>query len=357
MLALITGGRGQDGRIMIDFLQKKKYITISIVRRRQTTFTTNDILTSSRSNYEVFVDLYDMESVLLLLKSVAEKAKKKKQISGSFHIEIYHFMCEKQGLESYDHPLLAIESSVKTTLNLLESIRLLKKEECDCNFSLFFAGSSEMYGDLPKSPQSETTKFSPKSPYAVGKVIAHQTCLLYREIYNLRVCTGILFNHESILRPIQYVSRKVIRAAAEYKLCRGFNTLKLGNISSERDWSHAYDTINGIHLALNQNIMQDFVFAMGESHTVREFVSLAFKSIEVVLIWQGEGIHEEGINQRTGELIVKVDPSLFRECAEMPCLIGDCRKAKEVLGWKKKFSFETMINNLVHDEIRFLSPK
>jgi len=359
MFAIVTGGRGQDGQLMISYLKGKKYSTISIIRDPMIVTTAPQGETNfPSSNYERIIDLYDLNSVLFFLKTVAQKAELFQQELGfsnaHAHVEIYHFMCEKQGVQSYDDPLISIESSSKTTLNLLESIRRLK-EETACRFSLFFAGSSEMFGDAKKSPQSELTNFLPKSPYAIGKVIAQQTCTFYREVFKVRACTGILFNHESILRSSQYVSRKIIKAVVDYKLCRSREILRLGNLSAQRDWSYAEDVIHGIYLALNYHDIQDFVFAMGEVHTVRDFVSLAFMAVDVCITWKGTGLHEEGINEVTGEKVVTVNPDFFRDTTEMPCLCGDIRKATTLLHWKKQYNFEEMIKKLVLDEIHNFS--
>jgi len=357
MFAIVTGGRGQDGQLMLKCLRERGYSTISIVRESSlATDSSHDFQFDAGCHVESFVNLYEKSHVLSFLKSVAEKVRQIQSSAGSpsSQVKIYHLMCEKQGFLSYQDPFLSIESSCRTTLNLLESLRVLR-EESDCCFSLTFSGSSEMFGDASYSPQNEWTEFMPKSPYAVGKVIAHQLCAKYREFYDIRACTCILYNHESNLRPIRFVSRKIIRAVANYKLSGKSEVLSLGNLDAKRDWSHAQDIVEGIYLASEYEDMQDFVLAMGEAHTVREFVCYAFKAIGVNLNWKGEGIAEVGFHGINNALLVKVDKNFFRESAEMPSLVGDINKASKLLGWKKKYNFEEMIKDLVFKEIRQLS--
>ena len=354
MIAVVTGGRGQGGQLMIKLLRSKGYTIISVVRE-----TTQTSLSSVEfhdcSHFEIYVDLYDGYSVLSFFRAVAAKAETfVKSDFAKYPIEIYHLMCEKQGILSYEDPRTSIESSFQTTLNVLESIRSLK-EETKCCFAMVFAGSSEMFGDAQSSPQNELTEFSPKSPYAVGKVLASKVCTLYRELFKIRASTCILYNHESNLRCIRFVSRKIIRPAANYMLNKTSEILWVGNLSSQRDWSHAYDIIQGLHLALSYEDTQDFILAMGEPHMVREFISVAFKVVGVNIVWKGSGLNEVGIEKRTNSIIVKVEPTLFRENAEMPCLFGDIRKATSLLGWKKKYNFEGMVETMVLEEIKNIS--
>lgn len=361
MFAIVTGGRGQDGQLMLKCLRERGYSTISIVRESSLATGSNsshDFQLASGCQTESFVNLYEKSHVLSFLKSFAKKVRQIQLStnSPSSQVKIYHFMCEKQGFLSYQDPFLSIESSYRTTLNLLESIRVLR-EENDCCFSLTFSGSSEMFGDARCSPQNELTEFMPKSPYAVGKVIAHQLCANYREFYGVQACTCILYNHESNLRPIHFVSQKIIRAVANHKLSGKSEVLSLGNLDAKRDWSHAQDIVEGIYLASKYEKMQDFVLAMGEAHTVREFVCYAFKAIGVNLNWKGEGIAEEGFHGINNDLLVKVDKIFFRDSAEMPCLVGNIYKASKLIGWKKKYNFEEMIKDLVFKEIRQLSTK
>jgi GDPmannose 4,6-dehydratase len=256
--------------------------------------------------------------------------------------EIYNLAAQSHVKVSFETPEYTANADAIGTLRILEAIRILGLEK---KTKFYQASTSELYGLVQEVPQSETTPFYPRSPYAVAKLYAFWICKNYREAYGIFACNGILFNHESPLRGETFVTRKITRAVAKYKL--GLQKkLYLGNLDAKRDWGHAQDYVEGMWMMLQQDEPEDFVLATGKTIPVREFVELSFKEIGVELEWSGTGVDEKGMNKATGEIIVEVDPEYFRP-TEVDLLIGDASKAKEKLGWEATRTVEELCSDMV----------
>jgi GDPmannose 4,6-dehydratase len=261
--------------------------------------------------------------------------------------EIYNLAAMSHVKVSFEVPEYTADTDGIGTLRLLEAIRILGLEN---KTKIYQASTSELYGLVQEIPQSESTPFYPRSPYAVAKMYAFWITKNYREAYKMFAVNGILFNHESERRGETFVTRKITLAAA--RIVKGTqNKLYLGNLDSKRDWGYAKDYVECMWLMLQQNEPQDFVIASGTMHTVREFVSLAFKEAGILLRWEGSGIDEKGIDLKTGKILVEVDPNYFRP-TEVDLLLGDPTKAKSILGWNPtKTSFEDLVKIMVKNDI------
>ena len=256
--------------------------------------------------------------------------------------EIYNLAAQSHVQVSFETPEYTANADGLGTLRLLEAIRILGRE----NKTRFYqASTSELFGKARESPQSETTPFYPRSPYAAAKLYAHWITVNYREAYGMHASAGILFNHESPIRGETFVTRKITRAVAsiEYGLQQ---KLFLGNLDARRDWGHARDFVQGMWLMLQQDTPDDYVLATGESHSVREFVERAFSHIGRSIVWRGRGEEEKGVDKSTGEALVEVDPRYFRP-TEVDSLLGDPSKARAKLGWRHKTSFDALIADMV----------
>jgi len=233
------------------------------------------------------------------------------------------------------------------TLRLLDAIRTCGLEK---HIKFYQASTSELYGKVVETPQSETTPFYPRSPYGCAKLYAYWIVVNYREAYGMYACNGILFNHESPRRGRTFVTRKITRAAAEISLGKQ-SCLYLGNIDARRDWGHARDYVEGMWMMLQQPTPEDFVLATGETHPVREFVNKSFEAVGITLRWEGSGIEEQGIDVKTGKAIVKVDPKYFRP-AEVDLLLGNPAKAERLLGWKRRVDFDSLVQEMVEADLK-----
>jgi GDPmannose 4,6-dehydratase len=256
--------------------------------------------------------------------------------------EIYNLAAQSHVQVSFETPEYTANADGLGTLRLLEAIRILGRE----NKTRFYqASTSELFGKARESPQSETTPFYPRSPYAAAKLYAHWITVNYREAYGMHASAGILFNHESPIRGETFVTRKITRAVAsiEYGLQQ---KLFLGNLDARRDWGHARDFVEGMWLMLQQDTPDDYVLATGESHSVREFVEKAFSHIGKSIVWRGRGLEEKGVDKSTGEVLVEVDPRYFRP-TEVDSLLGDPSKARAKLGWRHKTSFDALVADMV----------
>lgn len=232
---------------------------------------------------------------------------------------------------------------------MLEALRILNMVE---RVKFYQAATSELFGKVQETPQKETTPFYPRSPYAAAKLYAYWIVVNYREAYNIFACNGILFNHESPIRGETFVTRKITRAVAQHKLGVG-SVLYLGNLDAKRDWGFAGDYVKAMWLMLQQEKAEDYIIATGETHSVREFVELAFRTIGVGIEWQGIGIEEKGINAATGEILIEVDARYFRP-TEVDLLLGDATKAKEKLKWKPEVSLVEMVDMMVSQDIKWM---
>jgi len=339
-IALITGITGQDGAYLAELLLSKGYIVHGI-KRRTSLFNTDRIDHLYQDKHEENVNLFlhygDMTDSTNLIRLVQE-------INPD---EIYNLAAMSHVKVSFDTPEYTANTDGIGTLRLLEAIRLLKMEN---KVRFYQASTSELYGKVVETPQSETTPFYPRSPYAVAKLYAFWIVKNYREAYNMYACNGILFNHESPMRGETFVTRKITRAVAKIKL--GLQKkFYLGNLDSQRDWGHAKDYVYGMWQMLQQDKPDDYVLATGETHSVKEFVERAFNEVDIKIKWEGSGISEKGIRTDTNEIVVEVDEKYFRP-TEVELLLGDPSKAMKELGWKHKYSFDQLVKEMVAADVK-----
>ena len=342
--ALIFGVTGQDGSYLSEFLLKKGY-EVHGVKRRSSLSNTKRIdylLEDSRYKGRFFLyysDLTDGNSINTLIGNI-------------YPDEVYNLAAQSHVKVSFEMPEYTAEVDALGVLRILEAI---KKYDKDGKIKFYQASSSEMFGKVQEVPQKETTLFYPRSPYAVAKVYGFWITRNYREAYNIYACNGILFNHESPKRGPFFVTRKISLAVANVAM--GIeNTLYLGNLDAQRDWGYAKDYAEAMWVMLQQEKPDDYVIATGETHSVREFVELAFKEIGINIGWQGEGINEEGFDKATGAVLVKIDPQYFRP-TEVDLLIGDSTKACNVFQWKPSISFQELVQIMVREDIKMMQKK
>ena len=346
-IALITGITGQDGSYLAEFLIEKGYEVHGLLRR-SSSFNTGRIehlyldewVRDMKKQRLVNLHWADMTDSSSLIRIIAEVMP----------TEIYNLAAQSHVKVSFDVPEYTAETDAIGVLRLLEAVRIVGIEK-KCR--IYQASTSELFGKVQEVPQKETTPFYPRSPYSVAKLYGFWIMKNYRESYGMYCCNGILFNHESERRGENFVTRKITLAAA--RIVQGFqDKLYLGNLNSLRDWGYAKDYIECMWLMMQQPEPDDYVIATGEYHTVREFVTLAFKHVGIELEWRGEGVDEQGIDKATGKVLVEVDPKYFRP-AEVDQLLGDPTKAKETLGWNpRKTSFDKLVEIMVEHDMRFV---
>ncbi len=334
-VALITGITGQDGAYLAELLLAKGYI-VHGVKRRSSSFNTGRIDHLYRDTHErgvkFFLHYGDMTDATNLIRLVQEVQPD----------EIYNLAAQSHVQVSFETPEYTANADALGTLRLLEAIRILGLKD---KTRFYQASTSELYGKVQETPQSEKTPFYPRSPYAAAKIYAYWITVNYREAYGYHASNGILFNHESPLRGETFVTRKITRAAASIEL--GLQEkLYLGNLDAKRDWGHARDYVDGMWRILQQQTSDDYVLATGETHPVREFVELAFAQVNRKITWSGTGVDEKGTDAKTGKVLVEVDPRYFRP-TEVDLLLGDPAKAKKVLGWSHTTTFKDMVNEMV----------
>ena len=337
--ALITGITGQDGAYLAELLLAKGYL-VHGVKRRSSSFNTAriDHLYQDPHEKEVNLRLHygDMTDATNLIRIVQETQPD----------EIYNLAAQSHVQVSFETAEYTANADGIGTLRLLEAMRILKLEK---KTRFYQASTSELYGKVQEVPQSETTPFYPRSPYAAAKLYAYWITVNYREAYGLHASNGILFNHESPLRGETFVTRKITRAAAA--IHHGLQEkLYLGNLDAKRDWGHARDYVEGMWRILQQDEGDDYVLATGETHSVREFVERAFAATDVTIAWEGTGVDEVGRDSRTGEVRVAIDPRYFRP-TEVDLLIGNPTKAKEKLGWVHSTPFIQLVNDMVKADL------
>ncbi|MGY2199940.1 GDP-mannose 4,6-dehydratase [Pseudomonas gingeri] len=338
--ALITGITGQDGAYLAEFLLKKGY-SVHGIRRRSSQFNTARIdhlyHDPHAQGYDLTLhhgDLTDSSSLIRIVSDVQPD-------------EIYNLGAQSHVAVSFEEPEYTANSDGLGALRLLEAIRIAGLEK---KTRFYQASTSELYGLVQEIPQRETTPFYPRSPYAVAKLYAYWMTVNYREAYGIYACNGILFNHESPLRGETFVTRKITRALARIKL--GLQEcLYLGNMNALRDWGHARDYVEMQWLMLQQAVAQDYVIATGVQHSVREFVELAARFIDIGINWEGSGVDEKGYDAITGKCIVCVDPRYFRP-AEVETLLGDPGRAREQLGWTPKTPFTQLVEEMMREDMR-----
>lgn len=346
--ALITGITGQDGSYLAEFLLEKGYDVHGIIRR-SSSFNTERI---EHLYLEGWVrDMHARRLINLHYGDMTDSSSLIRIIGEVRPDEIYNLAAQSHVKVSFDVPEYTAETDAVGTLRLLEAVRILGLEK-KCR--IYQASTSELYGEVAETPQTEDTPFHPRSPYAVAKLYAYWIMKNYRESYGMYTANGILFNHESERRGENFVTRKITLAAA--RISAGLqDKLYLGNLNALRDWGYARDYVECMWMILQQPEADDYVIATGEQHSVREFATLAFERAGIRLRWEGEGIDEKGIDSSTGRTLVEVDPRFFRP-AEVETLLGNPQKARRKLGWNpRKTSFEELVRIMVDADIRSLA--
>jgi GDPmannose 4,6-dehydratase len=345
--ALITGITGQDGSYLAEFLIEKGYEVHGVIRR-SSSFNTSRI--EHLYIEELLKDMHSKRMIQLHYGDMTDSTNLIRLIREIKPDEIYNLAAMSHVKVSFEVPEYTADTDGVGTLRLLEAVRFLGYEK---RTRIYQASTSELYGKVQEIPQTETTPFYPRSPYAVAKLYGYWITRNYREAYGMFAVNGILFNHESERRGETFVTRKVTLAAARIK--KGTqDKLYLGNLSAKRDWGYAKDYVECMWLMLQHDNPEDFVIATGEMHTVREFVELAFKEAGISLRWEGSGIDEKGICAETGKTLVEVDPRYFRP-AEVEQLLGDPSKARTLLGWNpRKTSFKQLVSLMVKHDMKLV---
>jgi len=334
--ALITGITGQDGSYLAELLLEKNYEVYGLVRRKSNVDYGNVDHIKDKINF-IYGDMIDLVSLI-------------NAINISNPDEVYNLAAQSFVGTSWEQPSATADIDGIGVLNILEAIRIT-----DPNIKFYQASTSEMFGKVQAIPQTEETPFYPRSPYGVAKLYGHWITKNYRESYKMYACSGILFNHESERRGKEFVTRKITDAVARIKL--GLQeTLELGNLDAKRDWGHSMDYVEAMWLMLQQENAEDYVIATGETHKVREFVELAFRHVDIEVVWKGQGIEEIGINNKNGQIIVRINQEFYRP-AEVEILLGDPAKAKRELKWSPKVSFEELVQKMVDNDINLLKRK
>jgi GDPmannose 4,6-dehydratase len=338
-VALITGATGQDGAYLAEFLLGKGYIVHGI-KRRSSSFNTArvDHLFSDdhQEGVRYFLHYGDMTDATNLIRII-------QQVQPT---EIYNLAAQSHVQVSFDTPEYTGNADALGPLRILEALRILGMEK---TVRFYQASTSELFGKVQAVPQSETTPFYPRSPYAAAKLYAYWITVNYREAYGIHASNGILFNHESPLRGETFVTRKITRAVAAIEM--GLQQrLYLGNLDAKRDWGHARDYAEGMWRIVQHPEPDDFVLATGEAHSVREFVELAFSHVGRRIEWSGAGTAERGIDARTGKVLIEVDPRYFRP-TEVEFLLGDATKARRALGWRHRTSFPALVREMVDADL------
>lgn len=333
--ALITGITGQDGSYLAEFLLSKGYEIHGIIRRASVFNTEridhlyNDPEINDKKMFLHWGDLTDSSNLNRLLDRIRPD-------------EIYNLAAQSHVQVSFEVPEYTAEVDGIGVLRFLDAI---KEAGLKDKTRFYQASTSELYGKVQEIPQTEKTPFYPRSPYGAAKLYAYWITKNYREAYDLYACNGILFNHESPRRGRTFVTRKITEAACRIKLGVQ-DKLYLGNMDSKRDWGYAPEYVEGMWMMLQQDVADDYVLATNETHTVREFVELSFKHLDIDIVWKGAGVEEKGINTDTGDVIVEINPRYFRP-TEVDILIGDYSKAKAAFGWEPKVKFEELVKIMI----------
>ncbi len=337
--ALITGVTGQDGAYLAEFLLGKGY-DVHGIKRRTSLFNTDridhlyqDPHEDDKSFFLHHGDMTDSSSLIRIMQQVQPD-------------EVYNLAAQSHVAVSFEEPEYTADSDALGTLRLLEAIRILGLEK---KTRFYQASTSELYGKVQEVPQTASTPFYPRSPYAAAKLYAYWITVNYREAYGIYACNGILFNHESPIRGETFVTRKITRALARIKLGLQ-DCLYLGNLEAKRDWGHAKDYVQMQWLMLQQDNPEDFVIATGKQYSVRDFVSTAAEELNIDINWKGEGVEEKGYDV-SGKCIIAVDPRYFRP-TEVESLLGDPSKAKEKLGWEPKITFKELVTEMICEDLK-----
>lgn len=328
--ALITGITGQDGSYLAELLLEKGYEVYGIMRRKSVVDYGNVEHIKDKIHF-IYADMTDPISLITAMKiSQAD--------------EVYNLAAQSFVATSWEQPLATADIDALGVTNMLEAIRTVKPEA-----RFYQASTSEMFGKVQAIPQDETTPFYPRSPYGVAKLYGHWITKNYRESYDMYACSGILFNHESERRGLEFVTRKITHAVARIKL--GVQDhVELGNLDAKRDWGHSKDYVRAMWLLLQQDHAEDYVIATNETRTVREFAEAAFKAAGIEVEFEGEGVNEIAKDKATGKVVLKVNPDFFRP-AEVELLIGNPAKAEKELGWEREISFNELVERMVKNDL------
>lgn len=333
--ALITGITGQDGAYLAQLLLEKNYLVYGTYRRSSSVnfWRIEELNIAKHPNLKlVEYDLNDQSASIRLINEIQPD-------------EIYNLAAQSFVAVSFDQPILTAQTTGIGALHLLEAIRIINPK-----IKFYQASTSEMFGKVQQTPQTENTPFYPRSPYGFSKLFAHWATINYRESYDLFAVSGILFNHESPLRGREFVTRKITDTVAKIHLGLA-NKLELGNLDAQRDWGHAKEYVEGMYLMLQHTTPETFVLATNHTTTVRKFVEISFEKIGIKIDWKGKESDEKGYCQSTGNLIVEVNPKFYRP-AEVDTLIGDASKAHELLGWKPNNSMKEICHEMVEADLR-----
>ena len=350
--ALITGITGQDGAYLAEYLLKKGY-EVHGIKRRSSLFNTDRIDHLYEDPHEPerdfilhYGDITDATNIIRIIQEVQPD-------------EIYNLAAQSHVKVSFDTPEYTANTDGLGTLRMLEAIRLLGLAD---NTRFYQASTSELYGKVMEVPQTEETPFYPRSPYGVAKLYGYWITVNYREAHGIYACNGILFNHESPIRGETFVTRKITRAVARIVLGLQ-NTIYLGNLSAQRDWGHAKDYIEAMHLMLQQDQAEDYVIATGNTASVRDFVKMSFAETGTEVEFQGEGVEEVGVvkavhgdkinHTQPGDVVVRIDPGYFRP-TEVDQLVGDAGKAKKQLNWQPKHDLQGLIKDMVKSDLKIM---
>ena len=329
--ALITGVTGQDGSYLAEFLLEKGYEVYGIMRRKSVVDYGNVEHIKDKIHF-IYADMTDIVSLINAMRiSQAD--------------EVYNLAAQSFVGTSWEQPVATADIDAIGVTNMLEAIRTVKPEA-----HFYQASTSEMFGKVQEMPQTEKTPFYPRSPYGVAKVYGHWITKNYRESYNMFACSGILFNHESERRGLEFVTRKITNAVARIKL--GLQDhVELGSLDAKRDWGHSKDYVRAMWLMLQQEQPDDYVIATNETRTVREFVETAFHHVGIEVEWHGSGVDEIGIDKANGKTVVSVNPKFFRP-AEVEVLLGNPAKAEAALGWEREISFAELVKRMVENDLK-----
>ena len=337
-VALITGATGQDGAYLAELLLDKGYV-VHGVKRRASSFNTQRIdhlyVDPHVADTRFFMHFGDMTDATNLIRLVQDVQPD----------EIYNLAAQSHVQVSFETPEYTANADALGTLRLLEAIRILRLDE---KVRFYQASTSELYGNAP-APQNEKTPFAPRSPYGAAKLYAYWITVNYRDGYGIHASNGILFNHESPIRGETFVTRKITRAVAAIEVGTA-QELFIGNLDARRDWGHARDYVEGMWRMLQQPKGDDYVLATGEGHSVRELVERAFAVVGRQLRWQGQGADETGVDAKSGKTLVRIDPRYFRP-TEVDNLVGDAAKARAILGWRHRVSFDELVTEMVTSDL------
>ncbi|WP_457623727.1 GDP-mannose 4,6-dehydratase [Persephonella sp.] len=335
-IALITGIRGQDGAYLAKLLLEKGYEVWGADRRSGDSSNWRLKELGIENDVKIlYMDLLELTNIMRVIEKIKPD-------------EVYNLAAQSFVGVSFDQPILTSEIDAMGVLRLLEAIRMFKPDT-----KFYQASTSEMFGKVQEIPQTEKTPFYPRSPYGVAKLFGHWITVNYRESFNMFACSGILFNHESPLRGVEFVTRKITYHLARIKYGLQ-DKLILGNLDAKRDWGYAKEYVEGMWLMLQQEEPDDYVLATGETHTVREFVEKAAAAAGFDIVWEGEGVNTKGIDRKSNKVIVEVSPEFYRP-AEVDILIGNPKKAEEKLGWKPKTKFKELVEIMMEADLERVS--